>query len=82
MEKKVHVVKQTIEKVDTDVKLNTGEVKDEQKSQSKFLEWHVINSIIKSLPAVARKDAFESMEYLLKEKHILLNKNFAITNLN
>ena len=74
--KKVNVDKQTSENVDTDVKLNTGELKDEQKSQSKFQEWYAINSIV----LIARKYVIELMEELLREKHIVLNINFTITH--
>ena len=79
--KKVNVDKQTSENVDTDVKLNTGEVKDKQKSHSKFQEWYAINSIVNSLPTAARKDAIELREDLLREKHIVLNNFFIITHL-
>ena len=74
--KKINVDKQTSENVDTDVKLNTGELKDEQKSQSKFQEWYAINSIV----LMARKDVIELMEELLREKHIVLNTNFTLTH--
>ena len=77
--KKQNVDKQTSEKLDTDGKLIRENVKDEEKS--KFVEWYAINSIVNSLPVVARKDAIEFLKNLLKQKHIVLNENFTITNL-
>ena len=62
--------KQTIEKMD---------IKDE--SETKYSEWYAINSVVNSLPIVARKDAIEFLEDLLKHEHIVLNKNFTISNL-
>ena len=72
--KKLNVDKQTSEKMDTE-----GNIKVEEKS--KFIEWYAINSIVNSLPLIARKDAVEFLELLLKQKHIVLNENFTITNL-
>ena len=74
-EKKLNIDKQTSDK-QTNEKMD---IKDE--SETKYSEWHAINSVVNSLPIEARKDAIEFLEDLLKHEHIVLNKNFTISNL-
>ena len=73
-DKNLNIDKHTSEKLDME-----GDIKVEEKS--KFIQWYAVNSIVNSLPLIARKDAVEFLELLLKQKHIVLNENFTITNL-
>ena len=77
--KKLNIDKLTSEKMNIEGKLIRANIQDEEKS--KFTEWYPINSIVNSLPLIARKDEVEILENLLKQKHIVFNENFTITNL-